>query len=64
MQTVCLWRKRYAEYVIKGLKDQPKSGRPRTIDRDEIAEIVATTIGATRGCDSLERSPTGQTGWG
>jgi len=44
VQTVCLWRKRYAEYGIAGLEDQPKSGRPRTIGRDKIAEIVATTL--------------------
>ncbi len=44
IQTICLWRKRYAEYGIEGLKDQPKPGRPRTIGRDKIAEIVATTL--------------------
>ena len=44
VQTVCLWRKRYAEYGIEGLQDQPKPGRPRTIGRDKIAEIVATTL--------------------
>ncbi len=49
VQTVCLWRKRYAEYGIEGLKDQPKSGRPRTISRDKIAEIVATTLTPPEG---------------
>jgi len=43
-QTVCLWRKRYAEYGIEGLEDQPKPGRPRKIGRDKTAEIVATTL--------------------
>ena len=31
VQTVALWRKRYAEYGIEGLNDEPKSGRPRKI---------------------------------
>jgi transposase len=48
-QTVCLWRKRYAEYGIEGLQDQPKPGRPRTIGRDKIAEIVATTLTPPQG---------------
>ena len=43
VQTICLWRKRYAQYGIEGLKDEPKPGRPRTIGRDKITEIVATT---------------------
>ncbi len=43
-QTVCLWRKRYAEYGTEGLQDQPKPGRPRGIGPDKIAEIVATTM--------------------
>ena len=42
-QTVCLWRKRYAEYGIEGLQDEPKPGLPRTIAPDKIAEIVAAT---------------------
>ncbi len=34
VQTVCLWRKRYAEHGIEGLQDEPKTGRPRIIGRD------------------------------
>jgi hypothetical protein len=48
-QTVCLWRKRYAEYGIEGLRDEPKSGRSRTIGQDKIAEIVATTMTPPEG---------------
>jgi len=44
VQTICLWRKRYAEQGIEGLQDEPKPGRPRTISRDKTAEIVATTL--------------------
>lgn len=49
VQTVCLWRKRYGEYGIEGLQDQPKPGRPRKIGRDKIAEIVATTMTPPEG---------------
>jgi transposase len=49
VQTVCLWRKRYAGYGIEGLQDQPKSGRPRSIGRDKIAEIVAITMAPPEG---------------
>ena len=49
VQTVCLWRRRYAEYGIKGLKDEPKPGRPRKIGRDKVAEIVATTLTPPQG---------------
>jgi transposase len=44
VQTICLWRKRYAKYGIEGLKDEPKPGRPRKIGQDKIAEIVTTTL--------------------
>lgn len=49
VQTICLWRKRYAEYGIEGLKDEPKSGRPRRIGQNKVAEIVATTLTLPQG---------------
>ncbi len=48
-QTICLWRKRYAERGIEGLQDEPKPGRPRTIGGDKTAEIVATTLTPPEG---------------
>jgi hypothetical protein len=48
-QTICLWRGRYAEYGIEGLKDEPKTGCPRKIERDKIAEIIATTLTPPQG---------------
>lgn len=48
-QTVCLWRKRYAEYGIEGLQDEPKPGRPRRIGQNKVAEIVATTLTPPEG---------------
>jgi transposase len=49
VQTVCLWRKRYAEYGIEGLQDEPKPGRPRKIGQDKIAEIVTKTLTPPEG---------------
>ncbi len=49
VQTICLWRKRYAEYGIEGLKDEPKPGRPRKIGQDKVAEIVAATLTPPEG---------------
>ncbi len=48
-QTICLWRKRYAEHGIEGLQDEPKPGRPRIISQDKTAEIVATTLTPPEG---------------
>ncbi len=40
-QTVISWRNRYASSGIKGLEDEQRSGRPRTVDR---AKILAATL--------------------
>jgi transposase len=39
--TVISWRSRYLTKGIAGLWDEPRSGRPRTIDR---ARVIATTL--------------------
>lgn len=49
VQTIGLWRKRYAAYGLEGLKDEPKPGRPRRIGQDKVAEIVATTLTPPEG---------------
>lgn len=49
LQTIYLWRKRYAEHGIEGLKDVPKPGRPRNIGRDKVAEVIATTLTPPEG---------------
>ena len=49
VQTVCLWRRRFGEYGIEGLQDEPKPGRPRTIGRDKTAEVVAATLTPPEG---------------
>lgn len=40
-QTVIMWRARYERSGLAGLADQPRSGRPRTVDR---AAIITATL--------------------
>lgn len=40
-QTVLDWRARYQRSGIAGLADEPRSGRPRVVDR---RKIIATTL--------------------
>jgi transposase len=39
--TVGKWRRRFADHRLDGLYDEPRSGAPRRIEEDEIAEISA-----------------------
>src|SRR3954463_16831038 len=41
--TVIKWRERFAAHGLAGLDDQPRSGRPKTIDD---AAIIAATLEA------------------
>jgi len=43
-QAVVRWRGRYVRHGLDGLEDQPRSGRPRTIEDARRAEIVAVTL--------------------
>lgn len=49
VHTVGLWRRRYAQFGIKGLEDEPKAGRPRKVGQDKIAEVIATTLTPPEG---------------
>ena len=40
--TVNLWRNRYAESGVRGLQDEAKPGRPRTVDRNTILTATLT----------------------
>src|SRR6478609_2971889 len=40
--TVNLWRNRYTESGVRGLQDDPKPGRPRTVDRNTILTTTLT----------------------
>src|SRR3954453_6922816 len=41
-QTVIGWRRRYEWRGLAGLQDEPRSGRPRTIDHDRIIPATLT----------------------
>jgi transposase len=52
--TVSLWRKRWREGGLAGLHTELRPGRPRTIDDERVADLVAT---------ALNSKPDGQTHW-
>lgn len=52
--TVNLWRKRWRESGLAGLHTELRPGRPRTIDDERVADLVAT---------ALNRKPEEQTHW-
>jgi transposase len=54
LPTVGLWRRNFAARGMDGLSDAPRSGRPREIDDDEVARVLAKT---------LESPPDGSTHW-
>ena len=54
LPTVGLWRRSFCERRLAGLADAPRSGRPRTVDDDEVQRVLAMT---------LEKPPDGSTHW-
>lgn len=52
--TVGLWRRRFAERRLAGLDEEPRGGRPRKIDDEQVETVIAAT---------LERAPDGATQW-
>jgi transposase len=48
------WRRRFLERRLDGLVDEPRSGRPRTIDDAKVEEVIVRT---------LERTPKNATHW-
>lgn len=48
------WRRRFRELRLEGLHDQLKSGRPRSLDEERIAELLNT---------ALQRKPKVATHW-
>lgn len=53
-QTVCKWRKRFAESRVAGLYDEPRVGAPRKVSDERVEQIVVKT---------LETTPKGRTHW-
>ena len=43
-QTVGAWRSRYLEHGIEGLSDQPRSGRPRNLSKEDEWRLLAWTL--------------------
>lgn len=54
LPTVGLWRRSFCERRLEGLRDAPRSGRPREIDDDQVKRVLAKT---------LEPPPDGSTHW-
>jgi len=46
-QIVCLWRKRFLGRRVDGLLDEPRPGRPREIEDDQIEDVVVRTLETT-----------------
>src|SRR5471032_1795856 len=42
--TVGKWRRRFAEHRVDGLRDDPRSGAPRTIDDTRVEAVIVTTL--------------------
>ena len=52
--TVGKWRRRFVEHRIDGLRDEPRSGAPRTVDDARIEAVIVRT---------LESQPPNATHW-
>ena len=46
-RTVGKWRRRFLKERIEGLSDEPRPGRPRTIEDEKVAEVIERTLSAT-----------------
>ena len=45
--TVGLWRRRFLEYRLDGLLDEPRPGQPRKITDEKVEEVIAKTLEST-----------------
>ena len=45
--TVGKWRRRFVKDRIDGLMDEPRAGRPRTIEDDQVAAVIERTLYST-----------------
>src|SRR4028119_763208 len=46
-RTVGVWRARFARDGLDGLRDEPRSGAPRTVTDERVAELLVRTLEAT-----------------
>jgi transposase-like protein len=58
--TVGKWRRRFAQFRMDGLYDEPRPGAPRQIGDDDVAEVIRQTIETTPRRDALEPALDGQ----
>jgi hypothetical protein len=58
--TVIGWRDRYVSSGVRGLEDERRSGRPRTVDRANILAATLTPPPAELGGDALVVSAAGR----
>jgi transposase len=42
--TVAKWRRRFAEQRLDGLRDEPRSGSPRTVEDERIEAVIVRTL--------------------
>jgi transposase len=42
--TVGKWRERFAEHRLEGLRDEPRSGAPRTVTDERVADLLVRTL--------------------
>ena len=42
--TVGKWRRRFAQHRVDGLRDEARSGAPRTIDDARVEAVIVTTL--------------------
>src|ERR687892_614387 len=52
--TVTKWRNRFAHHRLDGLHDEPRPGKPRTIEDEDVERVIVTT---------LEQTPKDATHW-
>ena len=46
-RTVGKWRRCFLKERIEGLSDEPRPGRPRTIEDEQVARVIERTLSAT-----------------
>lgn len=54
LPTIAYWRKRYMQFGVEGLQDEPRSGRPRTYSDEQVAALINKV---------LQEAPEGGTHW-